>query len=112
MPRPRICRRVSASPNVALFKPAGIPGGELERLVLGVDEFEALRLVDFESLEQGQAALKMGISQPTLSRLVAEGRRKVSEALVLGKAIEINGGNCAFGKNRGGGRKRGFCRQC
>jgi len=112
MPRPRICRRVSASPNVALFKPAGIPGGELERLVLGVDEFEALRLVDFESLEQGQAALKMGISQPTLSRLVTEGRRKVAEALVLGKAIEINGGNCSFGKNRGGRRKRGFCRQC
>ena len=69
---------------------------ELNEIVLAFDEFEAIRLIDLEEVEQGEAGKKMGISQPTLSRLLKSARRKISEAIVRGKAIKIEGGSCKF----------------
>jgi predicted DNA-binding protein (UPF0251 family) len=65
----------------------------LENVGLTVDEFEAIRLKDSEGLEQTEAAESMGISQPTFSRVIDSGRRKVADALVNGKAIRIEGGD-------------------
>ena len=92
MPRPPIERAVSAVPRITLFKPAGIPARELEQLRLGVDEFEAIRLVDLEGLSHEQAAEAMGVSRQTVGRVLERGRARVAEALVGGKAILIGGG--------------------
>jgi predicted DNA-binding protein (UPF0251 family) len=92
MPRPRIPRRVWLEPNVTYFKPAGIRMIDLAETILTVDEFEAIRLKDYEGLEQIQAAKKMNISQPTFQRLYESARKKVADALVNGKAIRIEGG--------------------
>ncbi|MFH0961087.1 MAG: DUF134 domain-containing protein [archaeon] len=101
MPRPRICRRVFSEPGTAYFKPAGIPKAGLEETVLGVDEYEAIRLCDLEGLDQAAAAGKMGISQPTLHRLLSAARRKISDAIVNGKAIRIEGGSFRIGSSWG-----------
>jgi predicted DNA-binding protein (UPF0251 family) len=93
MPRPRICRRVWLLPNVTYFKPAGIRMSSLEENILTVDEFEAVRLKDLLGLEQEDAAKKMNISQPTFHRLLLSARKKITDALVNGKAIKIEGGN-------------------
>ena len=93
MPRPRRCRRVWFQPGVTFFKPAGIRLAELGESVLTVDEFEAIRLKDFQNLEQEEAAKKMNISQPTFNRLLLSARKKIADALVNGKAIRIEGGN-------------------
>jgi len=77
---------------VTLFKPAGVPGRELEQLPLAVDELEAIRLVDLEGLSHEQAASAMGVSRQTVGRVLERGRAKVAEALVAGKAILIGGG--------------------
>lgn len=90
--RPRICRRVKVIPGVTYFKPAGIRRAELEEIVLTLDEYEAIRLVDLEGTEQISAGKQMKISQPTLSRLLKSARKKISEAIVKGKAIKIQGG--------------------
>jgi predicted DNA-binding protein (UPF0251 family) len=92
MVRPRLCRRVRFNPNVTYFKPRGIPLRELKETILNVDEFEAVRLKDLEGLEQEQCAEKMNISQPTFHRLVLSARKKISDAIVNGKAIKIEGG--------------------
>jgi predicted DNA-binding protein (UPF0251 family) len=92
MPRPPIERAVSAVPRITLFKPAGVPGRELEQLQLGVDELEAIRLVDLEGLSHEQAAEAMGVSRQTVGRVLERGRARVAEALVGGKAILIGGG--------------------
>ncbi|MBU2053034.1 MAG: DUF134 domain-containing protein [Nanoarchaeota archaeon] len=89
MPRPRIRRRIRGKPEATYFKPAGIRMIDLEESVLDINEFEAIRLVDFEGIEQEQAGKSMEISQPTLSRLLKSARRKISEAIVKGKAIKI-----------------------
>lgn len=91
--RPRIRRRIRRLPRVNYFKPAGIRMKELQEIVLNCEEFEAIRLVDFEEIGQLKAGKKMNISQPTLSRLLKNGRKKISEAIIQGKAIRICGGD-------------------
>ncbi|MFA5173588.1 MAG: DUF134 domain-containing protein [Candidatus Pacearchaeota archaeon] len=96
MVRPRLCRRVRFNPNVTYFKPRGIPLRQLNEVILTIDEFEAIRLKDLESLEQEECAKKMNISQPTFHRLVVSARKKISDAIINGKAIKIEGGNFSF----------------
>lgn len=76
---------------------------ELEEVVLGLDELEALRLVDFEALSQEQAGDKMGVSRGTVGRLLEKGRSTVADALLHGKALRIEGGpvTASTGKRRG-----------
>jgi len=92
MARPRNCRRVGSMPQSDYFKPRGIPLSMLEEVVLTVDEFEAVRLADLESLYQEQAAEKMKVSRPTFGRIIESAHKKVAEALVQGKALKIEGG--------------------
>lgn len=74
------------------FKPFGIPRRELESVVMLFEEFEAIRLADYEDLSQEEAAVKMDISRPTFTRLHNKARKKIARAFVEGKAILIRGG--------------------
>lgn len=89
MARPIKPRRVSFNPNVVYFKPRAVPLSMLEEVDLSLDELEALRLCDLRNLEQTEAAKRMKISQSTLSRILISARKKVTEALIEGKAIKI-----------------------
>ncbi len=93
MPRPMKCRIITEMPNHLAFKPVGTPMEELERVVLTLDEYEALRLADFEELYQEDAAEKMNVSRQTFGNIVKSARKKIAEALVTGKAICIEGGD-------------------
>ena len=89
MPRPFCKRFVGWQPGVSLFKPAGIPASELELVVLSLDEVESLRLADLQGQYQESAADQMKISRATFARIVESARRKVADALVHGKALQI-----------------------
>jgi len=89
MSRPHKRRNIRGKPNSNYFKPAGIPLKEIEEIDLAMPEFEAIRLIDFEEVSQEEAAKKMHVSQPTLSRMLKSGRKKISEAIIKGKAIKI-----------------------
>ena len=80
------------------MKPAGIPARELEELILGFDEAEALRLADLQGLYQEAAARSMGVSRQTFGRIVESARRKLADALLNGKAIRIEGGEVSVRK--------------
>jgi len=88
MPK-RIRRRVRGRFHHNCFKPCGMRGAELEYEILSKDEIEAIRLADLENLYQEDAANEMEISRPTFSRILNNARRKIANALILGKAIEI-----------------------
>lgn len=92
MVRPRKLRHVSAEPDVTYFKPRGVCLRELEEVELTVEELESVRLKDSMGLEQKEAARRMGISQPSLHRLLISARRKIADALANGRAIKIHGG--------------------
>jgi predicted DNA-binding protein (UPF0251 family) len=93
MPRPPCCRRISAKPVAAVFKPAGIPTHKLDEVVMTLDEFEAIRLADLDGLYHERAAERMNVSRPTFGRVVEAARHKVAEAIILGKALKIEGGS-------------------
>ena len=91
MVRPCVRRRVRGKPNSSYFKPAGIRMIDLKESVLDMSEFEAIRLVDSLGISQEEAGAKMKISQSTLSRVLKNGRKKISDAIVGGMAIRIEG---------------------
>ena len=92
-----------------MFKPAGVPARDIPRALLRLDEYEALRLADYEGLKQEEVAQRLGVSRPTVSRILASARRRVAEALVEGRSLLIEGGPVQFrapmprGRGRGGG---------
>lgn len=96
MPRPTICRMITEMPQCLAFKPAGIPLEDLEKIILTLDEFEAMRLADFDDLYQEEAANKMGVSRPTFGNIIKSARKKIAEAMITGKAIIIEGGDIAL----------------
>jgi predicted DNA-binding protein (UPF0251 family) len=93
MPNRRRLRRIKIPPAMEGFKPFGIPMRELESIDLLFEEFEAIRLADYEDLTQEESAKKMNISRPTFTRLYDKARKKIAKAFVEGKAILIQGGS-------------------
>lgn len=89
MVRPRKIRRIGFNPEITYFKPRGVPLSELDEVCLGHDEMEAIRLKNLEELDQKECAKKMKISQSTLQRILSSAYKKITEALVKGKAIKI-----------------------
>ena len=89
MVRPRICRKLRFKPKSHYFKPQGIPMRHLEEVVLTKEEMEAVKLKDFDGLEQTEAAQKMKTSQSTFQRILSSARAKIAEAIVKGKALKI-----------------------
>ena len=101
MPRRLCCKQVSELPGVRYFKPRAIPMSELQEVTLDVDELEALRLAHMEGLYQQGAAERMGISRASFGRILASAHQKVTEALVDGCALRIDGGNYHIGPSEG-----------
>jgi len=89
--RPRLRRVISGSSESRCYKPCCCPGEDSEGIIIRPDELELLKLVDLEGLEQEEAAEKLGISRKTAWRDLHEARKKVTEALVFGKGIQMAG---------------------
>lgn len=91
MPRPQKCRCICSKPRVQGFKPQGYQTEAT--VIIGYDEYEAIRLLDYVKLTQEQCAKKMNISRPTVTRIYEEARQKMADAMVNGKSIRIEGGD-------------------
>ena len=95
MPRPKRIRKMTNPPHFKGFRPIGLPDGN-SPVVLNFEEYEAIRLSDFELYGQVEAAQIMEISRPTYARIYESARRKVAQAFVLGKTIVFEGGKVYF----------------
>lgn len=98
MSRPKQCRKIVSPPLMSGFKPFGIPRSMVEEVTLHYDEYESIRLLDYVGLLQEEAAEKMNISRPTLTRIYENARKTIAKAFVEGKMIVIEGGNVDFGR--------------
>ncbi len=92
MARPRKRRRVCKLPNIKVYGPLD---GDIhdEPIILSVEEYEVIRLIDLEGLEQEECAEMMGVARSTIQRMYTEAKRKVADSLVNGKILKIEGGN-------------------
>jgi len=89
MPRPRLCRRIRFEPNITYFKPQGVPMRFLDIVELTTEEAEALRLKNIKDLDQIEAAKKMNTSQSTFQRILSSAYKKITRAIIEGKAIKL-----------------------
>jgi uncharacterized protein len=126
MARPRKIKCVNFEPNVTYFKPRAVPLSKLEEVEITFDELEALRLANIKKLSQEDASTEMKIHQSTFQRTITRAREKITDALVNGKAIKINGGEyqmpnkdgtgpmnrgrgCEFGRGNQNAGPNGIC---
>jgi predicted DNA-binding protein (UPF0251 family) len=92
MGRPHRIRFISEIPNYTYFQPKSGSFKEGFEEILTIAEYEALRLKHFENKSQIECAKLMNISQPTFSRILDIAHKKITTALIYGKAIRIEGG--------------------
>lgn len=97
-PRIKRIRKVLSPPLVKGFKPYGpeLPEQAKEAIMLFYEEYEALRLCDYDGYNHHAASIIMGISRPTFTRIYASVRQKISQAFVEGRQISIEGGKVYF----------------
>ncbi len=98
MPRPTRNRKILHPPQMAGFKPFGMPLCDLKAVKLQFDEYETINLVNYRDLPQEVAAEKMGISRPAFTRVYNRALKKIAKAFVECLAIEIEGGSVEFEK--------------
>ena len=93
MVRPQKDRMVAFNPEISYFKPRGIPMIDLEEVCLTVDQREAIRLSDLLGMSHEEAGRRMGVSRATFGRIIQRARNAVADALINGKAINVEGGS-------------------
>jgi predicted DNA-binding protein (UPF0251 family)/predicted Fe-Mo cluster-binding NifX family protein len=93
MPRQKKCRNIENPPIYDGYRPVGVSPKHLDCIDLKLEEYEAIRLADYENLRQQDAAIRMNISRPTFTRIYNSARKKIAQAFVEGKMILFKGGN-------------------
>lgn len=107
MPRPVKCRKVCHFPQTREFCPTQGCSGK-SPVILTVDEYETIRLIDKEGMSQVQCSEFMQVARTTVQRVYESARKKLADAIVDGRYLRIEGGDfwLCEGKNRECGRCR------
>lgn len=92
MPRPKKWRKVCCMPRNTQFAPVGVSFVPDKAVVMTVDEYEAIRLIDHKGFTQEECAGYMKIARTTVQQIYNSARKKLSVSLVEGKPLLINGG--------------------
>ena len=106
MPRPQKCRLVCAMPSVNRFSPDRVQNEE--PVLLRLDEYETIRLIDYASLTQAECAAQMEIARTTVTAIYDSARKKLAQSIVEGRPLTIAGGNVQMCKRRA----LGHCTHC
>ncbi|MBN1622746.1 MAG: DUF134 domain-containing protein [Clostridia bacterium] len=93
MPRPRKWRKVCCLPEWRVFGPVGPGKGRANMQVMTVDEYETIRLIDYEGMTQEECAISMNVARTTVQRIYNDARKKISAIFVDGDLIRIEGGD-------------------
>lgn len=111
MSRPPKLRRICEMPNYTDFGPKGVRGRNGESTIMTVDEFEAIRLIDYEDLTQEECAVHMNVARTTAQKIYNSARKKISIMFVQGKNIRLEGGEFELCQERAQGLRCGRCQR-
>ena len=96
MPRQRSNSKIQMPPRAKGFAPIGNYTQHNEYIALLTEEYEAIRLLDYENLTQSEASIIMEISRPTLTRIYLRARKKMATMITESRPMHIEGGNAIF----------------
>jgi predicted DNA-binding protein (UPF0251 family) len=94
MARTKKQRLIQRAPNFTGFKPFGVQNTSDVEVCITFEEYESIKLCDYDLLKHEDAAALMNISRSTFSRIYESARRKIAKAFVDVCTIRIDGG-CA-----------------
>ena len=100
MARPCKKRWVCSEPRCRRFGPSDVSNDE--EVILNLDEYECIRLIDYEGLEQEQCAVQMGVARTTVQAIYKSARRKLADSLVNARYLRIEGGDVVMIMPKGG----------
>ena len=89
MPRPKRCRRICNEPKFKLFTTEDA----VDTILLSVDEYETIRLIDLENKTQEECSIQMQVARTTVTDIYFNARKKIADCIVNGKKLVIQGGN-------------------
>ncbi|MBC8321436.1 MAG: DUF134 domain-containing protein [Bacteroidetes bacterium] len=98
-PRPKRNRQLGEPPGVTGFVPKDGDYNPSDEVILHMEEYESIRLSDYEGLTQLEASKRLNVSRPTFTRIYDSARKKVAKAFVENKSISIEGGDVVFKEN-------------
>ena len=87
--RPRVNRKLEDGLTARCYAPQCDTDHNGEAVSLLPEEMAAISLIDFQQMEQEQAASVLGVSRKTIWRDIHEARRKIADALINGKSIQM-----------------------
>ena len=93
MARPRKWRKVCCMPASDRFGPLNRPLSPENCVIMSVDEYETIRLIDLEGFTQEQCAEQMNIARTTVQRIYNDARQKLADSLVNSRVLRIEGGD-------------------
>jgi len=96
-------------PSCGTFAPCGREYTEKDVVLMSLEEYETIRLIDYHNMDQTQCAEEMGVARSTVQRLYTDARRKIAECLVESRMLSITGGDytlCAKRKDQCEGCRR------
>lgn len=92
MPRPRKWRNVCCLPEANFHGPLEVSKRK-EEIIMTVEEYESIRLIDFEGLTQEECAGQMNVARATVQKIYFDARKILAQSLVNGNVIHIQGGD-------------------
>lgn len=109
MARPRKWRKVCCLPESNTFGPLDSKNPDSKQIIMTVDEYETIRLIDLEGMMQEECAIRMNVARTTVQRIYNDARKKIAESLVNGNVLRIEGGDYMFYDEN---EKRHGCGRC
>jgi predicted DNA-binding protein (UPF0251 family) len=89
-------RKVVAPPGFRGYKPYGNRQGTKAHIDLHYEEYEAIKLADYDLMNHLAASQLMGVSRATFARVYESARRKIARALVETREIRSVFGNASL----------------
>ena len=110
MARPKKWRNVCDLPEVKQFGPLE---GHIckSQVIMSVDEYEAIRLIDLEGMKQEECASSMNVARTTVQSIYEVARKKIADSLVNGRTLIIEGGEYMLCDGHGGRCGKAGCRK-
>ena len=96
MPRQKRSRLILTPPSIKGMSVVGGQKRSPEKISLFIEEYQAIKLLDYDGMTQEEAAVQMDVSRPTITRIYETARQKVAKAMTEGKDLVIRGGKFHF----------------